>query len=250
MIQIIGIEDFPIIKSGDIIADIILNCINKQNIKLMNKDIIVIAQTIISRAEGRVKKWTEIQPSFKTKKLAEEVKKDPRLVQLILDESIAIIRKAPEKLIVELESGMICANAGIDRSNSGGEDLAALLPKDPDKSADKIRNRIKKKLNIDVGVIISDTHGRPFRMGAINIALGISGFKCGIKSYIGKKDLFNYSLETSIINIVDELASAAELIMGESNEGVPVVLIRGYDFKLGNDTSSSLLRKKEFDLFR
>jgi len=250
LIQIIGIKGIPIIKKGDNVAQIIINSIKKQKINLKNKDVIVIAQSIISRAEGRIINWTKINPSQKAIELSKEVKKDPKIVQLILDESVSIVRKAPERLIVELESGIICANSGIDRSNSGGAELVTLLPTNPDKSADKIREKIKQILGVDVGIIISDTHGRPFRNGAINIALGISGFKNGIKSYIGKKDLFKYTLETSIINVVDELASAAELVMGESNEGVPVVLIRGYDFKLGNDKSKSLIRKKKLDLFR
>ncbi|MFX1451681.1 MAG: coenzyme F420-0:L-glutamate ligase [Promethearchaeota archaeon] len=149
-----------------------------------------------------------------------------------------------------IASGVVCANAGIDRSNSGGINLVTLLPENPDGSAKEIREKIKLLSGVDIGVIISDTHGRPFRNGAINIALGISGFKNGILSYVDKKDLFNYKLETTIVNIVDELASAAELVMGESNEAIPVVLIRGYNFEIGNDTSKSLIREKQFDLFR
>ena len=249
LIQIIGVKGIPIIRIGDNIAEIIFNSIQKQN-SLKNGDIIVIAQSIISRAEGRVINLNNIEPTPEANRLSKEVNKDPRLVTLILKESDSIIRKALDKLIVELKSGVICANAGVDRSNSGGKDLVTLLPKDPDGSANHIRKEIKKLSGVDIGVIISDTHGRPFRKGAINIALGISGFKNGILSYVGKKDLFNYTLETSIVNVMDELASAAELIMGESDEAIPVVLIRGYDFEFGNDVSSSLIREKKTDLFR
>ncbi len=249
MIQIIGIKGIPIIKPGDKIAEIIFNSIQNQS-PLENKDIIVIAQSIISRAEGRVVNWTEIDPTPEAIKLGKELDKDPRIVSLILNESVSISRKGQGKLIVELKSGIICANAGIDRSNSGGNDLVTLLPEDPDKSAQQIREKIKEFSGLDIGVIISDTHGRPFRNGAINIALGISGFENGLLSYAGKKDLFNYELESSIVNVVDELASAAELVMGESDEAIPVVLIRGYKFNIGNDRSKSLIREKESDLFR
>ncbi|NVM05065.1 MAG: coenzyme F420-0:L-glutamate ligase [Candidatus Helarchaeota archaeon] len=249
MIQIIGIKGIPIIKPGDKIAEIIYNSIQNQS-PLEDEDIIVIAQSIISRAEGRVVNWTKINPTPEAIKLGKELDKDPRIVSLILNESVSISRKGHGKLIVELESGIVCANAGIDRSNSGGINLVTLLPEDPDKSAKQIKEKIKQLSGLDIGIIISDTHGRPFRNGAINVALGISGFENGILSYVGKKDLFNYELESSIINIVDELASAAELIMGESDEAIPVVLIRGYKYKIGNDTSKSLIREKKFDLFR
>ncbi len=250
LIQIMGIKGIPIIKAGDKIAEIIIDSIQNQNLKLMNKDILVIAQTIISRAEGRVVNWTKINPTPTAIELAKEINKDARMVTLILEESVSVVRKAPERLIVELKSGVICANAGIDHSNSGGNDLVTLLPKNPDKSAEEICKKIKEMTKIDVAVVISDTHGRPFRTGAINVALGISGFEHGIKSYVGKKDLFNYTLQSSIINVVDELACAAELIIEESDEAIPVVLIRGYDFKIGNDSSKSLIREKEKDLFR
>ncbi|MFX0135157.1 MAG: coenzyme F420-0:L-glutamate ligase [Candidatus Hodarchaeota archaeon] len=249
MIQIIRIKGIPIIKPGDNIAEIIFHTVSKQ-LPFMEKDILVIAQSIVSRAEGRIINWTKIVPTPEAIKLGKELNKDPRLVNLILNESVSISRKGHGKLIVELESGIVCANAGIDRSNSGGKDLVTLLPKDADKSAKEIREKIKHLSGLDVGIIISDTHGRPFRNGAINIALGISGFKNGILNYIGKKDLFNYKLESTVVNIVDELASAAELVMGESNEAIPVVLIRGYNFEIGNDTSKSLIRQKKYDLFR
>jgi coenzyme F420-0:L-glutamate ligase/coenzyme F420-1:gamma-L-glutamate ligase len=244
-----GIKGIPIIKPGDKIAEIIYNSIQSQS-PLEQKDIIVIAQSIISRAEGRVVNWTKINPTSDAIKLGQELDKDPRIVSLILNESVSISRKGHGKLIVELESGIVCANAGIDRSNSGGIELVTLLPEDPDKSAMQIREKIKQLSGLDIGVIISDTQGRPFRNGAINIALGISGFENGILSYVGKKDLFNYELESSIVNIVDELASAAELVMGESDEAIPVVLIRGFNFEIGNNTSKSLIREKELDLFR
>lgn len=249
LIQIIGIKGIPIIKPGDKLAEIIYNCIQKQ-IPLKNKDILVIAQTIVSRAEGRVINWTEVEPTPEAIELGQELNKDPRIVTLILNESVRIVRKGNESLIVEMKSGVICANAGIDRSNAGGNDYVTLLPEDSDKSAKQIREKIRKLSGVDVGVIISDTHGRPFRTGAINIAIGISGFEHGLKSYIGKTDLFDYTFKSEVTNIADELASAAELIMEESDEGLPVILIRGYDFKIGNDISKSLIRESKFDLFR
>ena len=219
----------------------------------------MIAQKIISKSENRILNLKNIIPSKKALEIFSIHEKDPRLIELILRESLDIIRLTNKILIVETKYGFICANAGIDQSNVSVEtDMVLLLPEDPDESAKKIRKNIYHKLKKNVSVIISDTFGRPFRRGQTNIAIGIAGIR-PLKSYIGSKDSFGKVLQVTEIAIVDELASSAELVMGKTLE-VPVAIIRGYqyqsvDLNNGNNVSSdtsikSLFREKSQDLFR
>ncbi len=253
-IKIIGLEGIPVIKQGDNIVDIILSSLNQMGLKIEDNDIFVIAQTVISRIEGRVRDLKDITPTAEAVEIAEAINqaKDPRLITLILEESRRILKTAViggiGKIIVETQLGFICADAGIDTSNSPAG-LVTLLPSDPDGSARGIRTRILLETGKNVGLIISDTHGRPFRRGAINVAIGVAGMS-EIKDYRGETDLFGYELQKTQVCIVDELASAAELLMGEAGEGMPIILIRGYYYEAKDGSAKRLIRPKEQDLFR
>lgn len=249
-IQIIGIEGLPIIKKGDKISDLIIKALKKQNIHLQKKDIIIITHVAISKAEGNVVDLNKIIPSQKAKELAEKTGKDPALVEVILKEAKEIVKTKENSIIVEHNNGMVCANAGIDRSNIKGENKVVLLPKDANASARRIQKEISKKVGFNLGIIISDTHGRPLRRGAINVAIGIAGIK-PIRDRRGEKDLFGYILKNKRIAIADELASAAELVIGQSNEGIPIAIIRGYKHEYAETASANeLARPKEKDMFR
>ncbi|MBA7633895.1 Bifunctional F420 biosynthesis protein FbiB [subsurface metagenome] len=258
-IKIIGLKEIPLIKKGDNISDIIIKALDRNGLPLQDGDIIVIAQTIISKSSGRTRNLNEIVPSEKALEIYKSImpktklhglpEKKPQLIQAILDESEQII-KSQHVLITETNYGFICADAGIDKSNVEGEGIVTLLPKNPDNEAEKIRITLKNKTKKEIAIIISDSFGRPFRLGAIGTAIGVSGIN-PILDVRGKKDLFGYELQTTIIGQVDSIAAAAQLVMGESDEGIPIVLIRGYNFEFNEKTSiKSILRKKEIDIFR
>jgi len=211
---------------------------------------VVVAQKVISKAEGRLIDLKLVNPSEKSLQIAKQNDKDPRLIELILNESVDILRLVRGILIVETKRGLICANAGVDQSNvEKSNDYAALLPEDADLSARELRHSFKIKTGIDVAVVITDTFGRPFREGQINVAIGIAGIQ-PIKSYIGTLDMYGKKLKVTEIAVVDEIASAAELQMGKS-ERIPVVIIRGYVYQMVENSSlSQLLRSRGKDLFR
>ncbi len=258
-IKIIGLKEIPLIKKGDNISDIIIKALDRNGLTLQDGDIIVIAQTIISKSSGRTRNLNEIVPSEKALEIYKSImpktklhglpEKEPQLIQAILDESEQII-KSQHVLITETKHGFICADAGIDKSNVEGEGIVTLLPKKPDNEAEKIRITLKNKTKKEIAIIISDSFGRPFRLGAIGTAIGVSGIN-PILDVRGKKDLFGYELQTTIIGQVDSITAAAQLVMGESDEGIPIVLIRGYNFEFNEKASiKSILRKKEIDIFR
>ena len=249
-IEIIPIPVVPDIKAGDKLDIIILESMNNANEFLSEGDIVVVAQKVISKAEGRLIDLKLVNPSEKSLQIAKQNDKDPRLIELILNESVDILRLARGILIVETKRGLICANAGVDQSNvEKSNDYAALLPEDADLSARELRHSLKRKTGIDVAVVITDTFGRPFREGQINVAIGIAGIQ-PIKSYIGTLDMYGKKLKVTEIAVVDEIASAAELQMGKS-ERIPVVIIRGYVYQMVENSSlSQLLRSRGKDLFR
>jgi len=249
VVQIIGIERLPIVKTGDNLAELICNAAESQGTRIQNGDILVITHVIVSRAEGRVVNLDEVVPSEFAKSIAEQYGKDPTLVEVVLRESKSIRRMGDGKLITETKHGFICANSGIDKSNVPGERNVALLPEDPDRSAEEIREKIRRSTGCDVAVIISDTHGRPLRKGEINVAIGVAGIKA-LRDRRGESDLFGYVLRVKQTAIVDELASAAELAIGQANEGIPVAIIRGYNYlKSENAKTTDLIRPREEDLF-
>jgi coenzyme F420-0:L-glutamate ligase/coenzyme F420-1:gamma-L-glutamate ligase len=257
-IKIYGLSGIPLIKKGDNISEIIIHALQQNNLALEERDIIVIAQSIISKSNGRTRNLNNIIPSEKAievyKSLKQKAKvhglpeKVPELVQLILDESKQLV-KNEHVLITETKHGFICADAGIDKSNVDGEGIITLLPENPDQDAERIRKELKKQTKINIAVIISDSFGRPFRLGAIGTAIGVSGIN-PIRDMRGKKDLYGYELQTTIIGQVDSLAAAAQLVMGESDEGIPIVLIRGHKFDFNEKTTiKTIIRRKEDDLF-
>ena len=250
VIQIIGIEGLPIIREGDNLAELICMSAKKNGVSIKNGDILVVTHVVVSRAEGRIINLDEVTPSEFAKVIAKQYEKDPALVEVVLRESKAIIRMADGILITESKHGFICANSGVDRSNVPGQRNVVALPVAPDSSAEKIRQEIKKITNCDVAVIISDTHGRPLRMGEINVAIGVAGIK-PIRDRRGEKDLFGYELRIKQTAIADELASAAELAIGQASEGIPVAIIRGYNYpKCESARANELIRPKEKDLFQ
>ncbi|MBN1214307.1 MAG: coenzyme F420-0:L-glutamate ligase [Candidatus Lokiarchaeota archaeon] len=257
-IELIGIQGIPLIKSGDNIADIIIKKIDENNIHLKNNDILIIAQTVISKSLGLIKNLSEIKPSEKAEKIFNEIEKkvrdanlplkNPQLIQAIIDESNDILIKE-HVLITETKHGFICANAGIDTSNIKGEGNISFLPDNSDIEAKKIRKLIKQKIKVDIAVIISDSFGRPFRKGSVGVAIGCAGIE-PLLDKRGYKDLYGKELKSTLIGQIDNLASSAQLIMGECDEGLPIVLIRGYSFSLSeNGSIISILRKKKNDLF-
>jgi coenzyme F420-0:L-glutamate ligase/coenzyme F420-1:gamma-L-glutamate ligase len=248
-VQIIGVKGLPIFKKGDDLARLICTATERQGSLIEDGDIIVVTHVVVSRVEGNVVNLDEVTPSEFAKSVAQQVEKDPALVETILRESKSIVRMGDNHLICETRHGFVCANAGVDKSNVSGERNVALLPRNPDRSARIIRQRIRKLTGKDVAVIISDTHGRPLREGEINIAIGVAGIK-PIRPRIGENDLFGYTLRVKSTAIADELASAAELVIGQTNEGIPAAIIRGYQYpKSEKAKAKELIRKREKDLF-
>ena len=248
MVQIIGLKNIPLIKRCDNIGDHIVQAAKGQGLQIADRDIIVVAQKIVSKAEGNVIHLKDVTPSPLAEKVAKNSGKDPRQVETILRESAGIVRMTGGHLIVETRHGFVCANAGVDRSNVEDQDSVVLLPKDPDLSAREIRQRIKALTGANVGVIVSDTFGRAWRIGQVNVAIGVAGFRPTM-DYRGSKDMFGYVLNVTQMAIADELASAAELVMKKSDR-IPVAIIRGVEYTQGKGSAKDLVRPKEDDLFR
>jgi coenzyme F420-0:L-glutamate ligase / coenzyme F420-1:gamma-L-glutamate ligase len=248
LIEIISIRVSADIRVYDDLNTIILQAIDHSQIDIHDGDILVVTHKIVSKAEGRVIDLTSIKPTTKAIMMAREHDKDPRIMDLILRESKQILRSKNGIIISETRHGFVCANAGVDQSNVEG-DTAVLLPIAPDESANRIRDAVKKIVGKEIAVVITDTFGRTFRNGQTNVAIGIAGIS-PIKSYIGTHDMYGRKLRVTEIAVVDEIASAAELVMGKA-EGTPVAIVRGYDFEKASKPSiRSLLRTKERDLFR
>mgnify|MGYP000489317397 CR=1 FL=1 len=249
-VTIIGLENFPLVKAGDNLAKIIVETAAKNNVEIEDRDIIVISQKVVSKAEGRVVKFEEINPSEEAEKLAEKVQRDPKLIELVLKETRRIIKASPEILIVEDKRGLICINAGVDKSNVP-RDAYSLLPQDPDESARRIKKEIKKLTGKEIAVIIVDTFSRPFRRGQVEFAIGIAGIK-PFKDYRGQRDLYGNLLKVKNVAIVDEMACAAELVMGQAKEAIPVAIIKNLERAEVSEDSSirELAISHQEDLFR
>jgi coenzyme F420-0:L-glutamate ligase/coenzyme F420-1:gamma-L-glutamate ligase len=249
-IEIIAIPDIPLIKKGDDLVEIFLSSMKKANLVFEDNDVLVIAETIVSKAEGGMIDLRNLTLSLKAKKLSKKTRKPPELCQAILNEAKRVVAVGNGPLIVETHHGLICASAGIDHSNvAGSENMVCLLPKNPDRSASQIRMRTMEKTGKKISVIINDTQGRPLRVGAIGTAIGVSGLR-PIWVRAGERDLMGYMLKASPIAIADELASAASILMGQSNEGIPAVIIRGASYKRGRGNARILNRERKKDLFQ
>ncbi len=245
--EVIGIEGLGEIREGNSIGELICQACSRLEMSLDEDDIVVIAHKIVSKAEGRMVRLDAIQPSAQALELSGKLGKDPSLVEVILSESRRIIRTGGGTIIVETHHGFVCANAGVDLSNVGLGQVA-LLPRDPDRSAKKIREEIRELTGASPAVIVSDSFGRPWRIGTVDVALGVSGMK-PIKDYRGKNDRYGYELRASVSAVADELASAAELVMGKRG-GVPVAVIRGYKIEKEEGSAQELVRPEATDLFR
>ncbi len=243
------LRGIPPIAAGDDLADVVLAGLTRSNEQLQQGDVLVIAQKIVSKSEGRAVELASVTPSARAQELAAETGKDPRVVELILRESSEVLRHRPGLLIVVHRLGFILANAGIDRSNAGDGDRVLLLPVDPDKSAAQIRQNLHAKTGLDVAVTIIDSIGRPWRMGTVGTAIGVSGIPA-LLDLRGRPDLDGRPLESTEIGFADELAAAASLAMGQADEGTPIVLARGVPYMRRNGSARDLLRPKEQDLFR
>lgn len=253
-LELTALREFPLIGSGDDLAGAILSCLQTNAIELQDGDIIVIAQKVISKAEGRRVDLASVLPSEEALILGRKAEKDPRLVEMILQESNHVLRARPGLIIAEHKLGMVCANAGIDRSNvnqveQGEGDFVLLLPEDPDRSASQLRSALEAELNVKIGVLVIDSHGRAWRNGTVGISIGISGIP-GIVDLRGERDLFDYELQVTEIAAADELAAGASLLMGQADEGTPVVHVRGFPYSLRESTFQELLREPDKDLFR
>ncbi len=250
-VSIIGLAVFPSVKGGDDLAELIVKTAHKKGVSIEDGDILVVAQKIVSKAEGRVFQLKNVKPSEKAKKIAETTLKDPNFVERVMQASRKIVKASSDTLIVETENGILCINAGMDKSNVEGEDSYALLPRDSDDSARRIRQKIMEITGKKVAVIISDTYSRPFRKGQVEFAIGIAGIN-PFRDYRGQEDLYNYVLKVKNIAIVDEIAAAAELVMGQGSEGIPVAIVKNLDrAELTEDCSiNDLFISKQEDLFR
>jgi len=244
----------PLIAPGDDLAPITLDALKRARLTLEAGDILVYAQKIISKAENRLVNLATIQPSQCALELAGKTEKDPRLMELVLQESRQVLRTRPGSIIVEHRLGFVCANAGIDHSNvagegSPGEEWVLLLPENPDASAQALRQRLQAASGTDLGVMVIDSHGRAWRLGTVGIAIGLAGLP-GLVDLRGQPDLFGYNLRITQVGAGDELAAAASLVMGQAAEGTPIVHVRGFPYPLREAALSELVRPKETDLFR
>jgi coenzyme F420-0:L-glutamate ligase/coenzyme F420-1:gamma-L-glutamate ligase len=252
IIPVTGIGEIP---PGTDLGVLIYEALHRQRLTLQSGDVLVVTQKIVSKAEGRVVNLDEVEPSEFARQIAEQYQKDARHVEVVLRESKRIVRMDHGVLISETRHGFICANAGVDESNVNGAHQLALLPVDPDSSAQAIRMRLRelaalaeKPQDLDIALIISDTWGRPWRNGQVNMAIGVAGMEA-IVNYRGQYDPYGYEMRVSAIAVVDELAAAAELVMGKIDQ-VPVALIRGYSYIPQEGDTRALIRDSSTDMFR
>lgn len=251
-LRLVALPGIPLIRTGDDLAELTLAALQGLGEKLQPADVLVFAQKIVSKAEGRLIDLRQIAPSPQATELAQTVRKDPRLVELVLRESRRIVRVAPDVLITEHRLGLVMANAGIDQSNVAGDaecEFALLLPEDPDASAQQLRQRLGTLTGCAPGVIISDSFGRPWRLGTVGVAIGCAGFPA-LLDLRGQPDIFGRRLRVTMVGRGDEVASAAALLMGQSAEARPVVLVRGLPAAQVMAASATLIRPAGEDLFR
>lgn len=250
----IPLKGLPLVSSGDDLAALIANTLDESDLLLQDGDVLVIAQKIVSKAEGRLVNLTTVNPSEAALDYARITGKNPCLVELILSESAEVLRVRKNLIIVEHRLGFISANAGIDHSNVSGpwgeaEDWVLLLPENPEASAEHIRRALEDRYGCQLGVLIIDSHGRAWRLGTIGMTIGLSGLP-GLVDLRGEQDLFDYRLRVTQVAASDELAAGASLVMGQAREGTPVVLARGFPYPLREGSLAELIRPKDADLFR
>ena len=252
-IHLHALTGIPNVRAGDDVAALLLDALGRAGLALQDGDVVAVAQKIISKAEGRQVRLAEVTPSARAEELAGRVGKDPRLVELILRESVEVSRVRPGVIIVRHRLGFTSANAGIDRSNvqtvAGEEEAVLLLPLDPDASAARLHAAFHAATGATVGVVITDSHGRPFRLGTVGVAIGVSGIPA-LWNRRGEPDLYGYRLQHTDVGVADEIAAAAGLLMGQAAEGLPAVLIRGLRLPPADGRATDLVRPPEMDLYR
>ncbi|PYM19791.1 MAG: coenzyme F420-0:L-glutamate ligase [Candidatus Rokuibacteriota bacterium] len=245
--EVIAVEGLPEVRPGDDVSRLIVEAAERQDTAIVERDVLVVGQKIVSKAEGRLVRLDDVTPSPVSVSLAAGIGRDPRLVEVVLRESRRIVRMDKTVLITETHHGWVCANAGVDQSNVDA-DWVALLPEDPDRSARDIRDRVRALTGADVAVIIADTFGRPWREGLTNIAIGLAGL-APLRSYLGERDPAGRPLQATVLALADEVAGAAELVMGKLDR-IPVAILRGLVFAASEEGSKPLLRDPARDLFR
>ena len=247
-VRILSVPGIPIIVPGDDLAGLIQQAAENVSLAVQDGDIVVVTQKIVSKAEDCLVSLADVTPSPLAEQFARQWDKDARQVEVVLQESRRIVKMDRGVIIAETHHGFICANAGVDRSNMEGDDVVAVLPPDPDASARAIRDRLREQMGVEVAVIISDTFGRPWREGLVNVAIGLAGMQANV-DYTGQYDAQGYELKVTALSVADELAAAAELVMNKL-DNVPVAVVRGYDYPRGDGDLSQLIRDPERDLFR
>ena len=246
-IEVIPLTGIPEVRKGGDLTALIIKSIERSALTLRNRDVVVVKQKVVSKAEGRLVKLDEIIPGKRARALAKREGKDPRLVELMLRESVRVVRAGHGVIITQTRHGFVCANAGVDQSNVG-RGYAALLPKDPDLSARRIRAELERVSKKELAVVVTDTFGRPWRMGQTDVAIGCSGV-VPLVHYAGKKDRFGYELRVTEPSVVDEIAGAAELAIGKL-KGIPAAVVRGVEYSRGEAGVRSMIMPAERDLFR
>jgi coenzyme F420-0:L-glutamate ligase/coenzyme F420-1:gamma-L-glutamate ligase len=249
-IELLAIPHIPLIQPGDNLPGLVLAAAGAAAIAWRDRDVLVLAQKIVSKAEGRIVHLPDVLPSPRALELAGQTGKDPRLVEVILGESTEVLRVRPGLLVVEHRLGFVCANAGVDQSNvAGSDDWALLLPTDPDASARRMQDAIREATGAHVAVIVSDSHGRAWRFGTVGVAIGVAGLH-PLTDLRGQPDLAGRALQITEVGTADEIAAAAGLAMGQAGEGTPAVLVRGAAFTAGEGRLGEILRPRAGDLFR
>lgn len=246
--RVVPVTGIPPVSPGDDLAGILAGRMAAQALDVNSDDVLVVAQKVVSKAEGAVVRIADVKPGAEALRVALSVGKDPRLVELVLEQSVRIVRQAPGVLITETRHGLVCANSGIDASNAAGPGTVVLLPEDPDRSALGLMEAIGRRLGVSPAVIISDSFNRPWRNGSINVAIGVAGIE-PLDDRRGERDDAGRELKSTLVSVADEIASAAQLVMGESG-GIPAALVRGLKLQKSNAGSRSLIRGPARDLFR
>jgi len=251
-LEVIAVPGLPMVQAGDDLVLLLEQALEDSGLALCDRDVVVFAQKVISKSEGRSVELATVTPTQRARDVAARVRKDPRLVELVLRESKRIVREAPDVLIVEHRLGLIMANAGIDQSNvadPAGAERALLLPADPDASAERLRRELTRRCGREVAVIINDSFGRPWRLGTVGVALGCAGLPA-LLDLRGTPDLFGRTLRVTVVAYADEIAATASLLMGQAREGQPVIIVRGLAARGASTPAGSILRPPREDLFQ
>ena len=246
-VEVIPLAGIPEVSKGDDLASLILEAVRKGSLDLVGGDVVVVKHKIVSKAEGRIVRLRSVVPGSRARALAKKQGKDPRLVELMLREAVRVVRASHGVIITQTRQGFVCANSGIDQSNVG-KGFVVLLPVDPDRSARALRRALEKRTGRSLAIVVSDTFGRPWRLGQTDVAIGCSGM-LPLFGYAGRRDKFGYRLRVTEPSVADEVAGAAELAIGKL-KGMPAAIVRGVEYVRGEGGVKGMLMPRERDLFR